>query len=376
MGSFFRFWLLLSPALLSGAPMLRLTQTVVGPVSIAPATSGPAQEVEAFNAGDGLLNLTFTASASWVTASAGPIRNCSGREGSCIPIRIALPTQSLPGGTSSATLTVRDPNALDAPQNIIVTVQIGGGVPNRLDLIVAPNSASDEAVFSTNSPVMAAITTQSGGQWLSLVLDGLGSHRFVLPYKVAAQHLPGLPEGSYNGSIVLKDSGFAAGNKTPSQQSLRFRIAQNTGPQSQSLAVTNRGLGSLRMTGASASTDSGGAWLRAETTAGTGAVSVQADVAGLAPGHYKGAVEVSTNGVNSPLRVPVELEVVARSHAEASARSSENSSLTPERNQAVPKSLGIPNSRPARVGEAIVIYALGLGPTVPPVASGGSGSFQ
>ncbi len=496
MRSFIPFCLLLVPALASGAPMLRLTQTVVGPVSIAAGAAGPTQEVQAFNAGDGSLNLTFTSSASWAVASAGPIRNCTGREGSCIPVRIAFPTQSLPVGEASATIIVRDPNALDAPQSIIVTVQIGGGVPSRLDFFVAPNRSNDEAIFNTNSLIGSTITTQSGGQWLSLALDGLGSLRFVLPYKVTAQHLPGLAEGVYNGAITVKDSGFALDNKTiqvtmrvtglpiaaASQPSLGFSIAQNTRAQTKSLTITNRGQGSLNVTGASASTTSGGSWLSVQT--GTDTLTVQADVAGLSPGHYKGSVSVSSNGANNPLRIPVDLELVIPSPpvisypgvvnsvdyevddpiarggiasifgqqlSYAATQSSSSAPLGTELGGvrvmvndrpapilfasygqvnfqvpfdaqtgpavvrvdrdgqrgntasttilnslprilylqglygiavnsdgtfALPKSLGFPNSRPAHVGEAIVLYALGLGPTVPPVASGAAAPSQ
>jgi len=481
----------------SAAPMLRLSSTVVGPVSIAAGAAGPVQEVEAFNTGDGALHLTFTSTALWLTATAGQSRRCSGREGDCIPIRIAFPAQSLATGLHSATLTVSSAGALDAPQNILVTVQIGGGVPARLEFFVPPNGAADEIIFHTNSQLQAEVTTQSGGSWLSVALDGLGSFRFVLPYKVTARHVPGMTEGTYNGAIVTKDSRFAADNRNvpvslrvtsqpiaaPVQTSLRFRIAQNTGVHVQALAFSNRGLGTLNLTGASSAASSGGAWLSAETV--SGAVTVRADSASLAPGIYKGEVNVTSNGANSPLRIPVECEVIPQSAPSISYQGVVNNAdfdpddpvaqggiaavfgeqlafgplrqasslplptelggvrvfvndrpapifftsynqinfqipydaqpsltaqvrveregqrgntvtkwLVPSAPRIlpltglygvvvnsdgtfpVPRSLGIPNSRPARAGDALTFYALGLGQTSPPIADGAAAPSQ
>jgi len=323
--SFFSLLLIPSPALAAAA--LRLSNTVIGPVSIAQGAAGPAQDLEAFNAGDGQLSLTFASSAPWAVPSAQAERDCTTRGGKCIPVRVSLNTQQLTAGIHTARVRVLDSAAVDAPQEILVTVQIGGGVPDRLTFFVAPNGSSDEATITTNAPITTTSSTQAGGNWLSVALEGLGSFRFVLPYKVTARHLPGMNEGTFTGSIDTRSTAFAPDTKsvqislrvtsqpilTSNTNSLHFRVAQNSIPVTQFLVLSNRGLGTLSITSATGATTSGGEWLTVERVAGTDLISVRASAASVAPGAYQGTVTVATNAVNSPFTVPVTLVVVAQS---------------------------------------------------------------
>src|SRR5690349_9440607 len=109
-----------SPA--AAAPKLRLTSTTVGPISIAQGGNPNAQTLEAFNAGDGSLSLSATSNASWVTAAAGSSRPCATQEGTCVPLTFTFQTSGLARGIFTAAVTVNDPNALDAPQVVTVTV--------------------------------------------------------------------------------------------------------------------------------------------------------------------------------------------------------------------------------------------------------------
>lgn len=312
------------PSALHAAPKLRLQSAAVGPVSITQGSNGPQQTVEAFNAGDGSLNLQLTASATWMTASVGAARACSlGQASSCLPVNIAFQTSGLARGTFTGIVTVRDPNALDAPQIITVTIQVGGGVPDDVTLYVAPNGSSDEYRFSTNSNLGISTNTQSGGSWLSLTVDGNGSFRFVVPYRITGRHLEGLPEGDYRGTIAISDSPIGAENKTinvrmqvtsqpiaratPTQ--LAFRLAPSATAQTQFVSVFNAGLGTLGVTGATAATTSGGNWLSA--THADGLTRVVANPTGMSAGSYSGSVTIASNGVNSQVRIPVTLEVVA-----------------------------------------------------------------
>ena len=116
--------LLFLPVLIAGsamaAPKLRLVDTTVGPATIAVGSNGPALTIEAYNAGDGNLNLSVSSNQTWAQATVGASRNCSQRVGSCLPINFNLQTSTLAKGTYSAVVTVRDPNAQDAPQTITV----------------------------------------------------------------------------------------------------------------------------------------------------------------------------------------------------------------------------------------------------------------
>ena len=76
------------------APKLRLVTTTVGPISIAVGANGPAQSLDAYNAGDGALNLRLTSNQTWVSATAGAQTQCRQRAGLCIPINFAFATSS------------------------------------------------------------------------------------------------------------------------------------------------------------------------------------------------------------------------------------------------------------------------------------------
>lgn len=309
---------------LAAAPKLRLSTAAVGPVSVAVGSPGPTLEVEAHNAGDGSLSLSFSSSAPWLAATVGPQRACTTRTGVCLPIQIALQTASLARGTYTGILTVRDPNAVDAPQTVTVTVQIGGGVPDRVDLYVPPNGGADRVTFYANSSVAAQVSTQSGGPWLVFSLDGAGTFRFAIPYRIEGRHVEGMAEGDYDGTVTIRNSSFAPDNKSVpvrlrvtsrpiaqvSPERLRFRLAQGGPKGVQFLSVVNRGLGSLVVSSVNVSQPAGQNWLSVED--GGGWYKVTADPGGLNPGVYQGAVVVGSNAANGPRSVPVELEVVAR----------------------------------------------------------------
>ncbi len=310
-----------------GAPKLRLSTAAVGPVSIAVGQDGVQQTVEAFNAGDGALALTVEASAAWLAPVVGAAGPCTTRQGNCVPIRIGLETSGLAKGTYTGVITVADPKAIDAPQTITVTVQMGGGVPDRADLYVAPNGSTDSVTFQTNSQLTHAVHTQGGGNWLSLALEGSGSFRFVLPYRIQARHLPGMGEGIYNGSVNITNSGFGPDIKTVpvtlrvtsqpiaslSAEAVDVVLAQDTLPAERWIAVNNRGLGGLIITGVEAAANGGGSWLAAELLAGSNFVKVTVDPGGLAPGAFEGTVTIRSNAVNEPQVVPVHLRVTPQS---------------------------------------------------------------
>src|SRR2546423_14135235 len=85
-------------SLLSAAPRLSLSANTVGPISVATGANGPSQVVQASNLGDGSLNLTAVASASWLSASVGSRGTCSANGGNCYALTIALNTAGCVGG--------------------------------------------------------------------------------------------------------------------------------------------------------------------------------------------------------------------------------------------------------------------------------------
>ena len=312
-------------ASLAAAPKLRLVSSTVGPLSITLGANGAVQTVEAYNAGTGTLALSASSSVAWVTPAVGSSRACTGRTGTCVPVQLALQTASLARGSYTGTVTISDPNAVDAPQTVMVTVQLGGGMPDRVDLYAPPNGSYTDRTIYTNSFLTSAVTTTDGNAWLSLSLDGTGTFGFVYPYRFRGTPLAKLTEGTYNGSVTITKSAVAAENKTvpvsftvtskaiaaTTQSSMEFRLAQSAKKSTQYIVVTNRGLSALNLTGATVATTSGGNWLSAQPLSGTFYVAVSADPTGLAVGRYSGTVSIASNAVNTPLAVPVDLEVVA-----------------------------------------------------------------
>lgn len=315
----------LAAASLAAAPKLRLVSSTVGPLSITLGASGAAQTVEAYNAGSGTLALSASSSVAWVTPTVGASRACTGRTGTCVPVQLAFQTASLAKGSYTGTVTISDPNAVDAPQTVMVTVQMGGGVPDRVDLYAPPNGSYTDRTIYTNSFLTSTITTADGNAWLSLSLDGTGTFGFVYPYRFRATPLTKLAEGTYNGSVTITKSAVAAENKTvpvsftvtskaivaATVSSMEFRLAQSAKKSTQYIVVVNRGLSALSLTGATVATTSGSTWLTAQPIPGTFYVAVSADPTGLAVGRYSGTVTIASNAVNTPLAVPVDLEVVA-----------------------------------------------------------------
>lgn len=319
----------LSPTL-HAAPKLRLVTTTVGPVSIAVGANGAAQVVEAFNAGDGSLALQASSSVSWMSASVGAQRACTTRTGNCLPVNITLATSSLAKGVFTGRVTLSDSNALDAPQSITVTVQMGGSVPDSARLFVAPNGSTASVAFTTNSQIQGNPSTQGGGSWLSLALDAAGSFQFAMPYRIVARHLDGMAEGTYSGAVTVTGSNIPADNKTvpitltvtsqpiaqPNPASISFRLPPGVVKQNQYVALSNSGLSNLNVTGATASVTTGGTWLT--STIVNGLVQITADVGTLSAGLYTGSVSVQSNAAN-PVSIPVQLEIIAATNPVSTA---------------------------------------------------------
>jgi uncharacterized protein (TIGR03437 family) len=210
----------------------------------------------------------------------------------------------------SAVVTVGDPNAIDAPQTITVTVAVGGLLPDRIDLF-AP-VGGERVSTSIASLTDLTSSTQSGGQWLVVTENAAGSFRFARNFSVAAVPT-GLTEGSYSGSITGDGRLVPVTLRVTSQpiasfpSALPFRLAANSRPQTISFPVTNAAGGTINVTGVTAS--SSPAWLTASAQP-TGVVSVTANPSGLQPGVYETALTIASNAVNAAQTIPVRLEVI------------------------------------------------------------------
>ncbi|HWY48029.1 MAG TPA: hypothetical protein VNX70_11640 [Bryobacteraceae bacterium] len=312
---------------LSAASRLGLTTTALT-VSIVPGQNGPAQSIDASNLGDGALNLSATSSVSWLSASIGAPHSCS-LKGNCIPVQIALQTSGLAAGVYTGTVTVSDPNAVDAPQFVTVTALVGGAVPAKLEYYVPPNGSAS-STFTTGGAVSTSVSNNT--PWLAIASNGAGSFEFGMPvpYTVTATAQNGMATSDYNGSIAISGSSFAPDNKSiavllhvtaqpilqANPASIAFRIAQGANKQTAYVATSNGGQGTLSISGVTAGgvpTTTPAAWLSAQIVSGnTSLVSIVADPTGLSPGTYQGTVTIASNAANGSAVVPVQLNVIAQ----------------------------------------------------------------
>jgi uncharacterized protein (TIGR03437 family) len=318
----------LSPRL-DAAPRLVLSATTLTPAPISPGSNGPAQSVEAKNGGDGTLNLTASSTASWLSATVGALKPCVVLTGTCNPVTITLATASLGAGTYTEFITLTDPNAVDSPQQIAVTITIAG-VPSSLTFYVGPAGTSNENAFAyiyPASPVTAVVSTQTGGNWLGF--DPAGSFIVASPsaINVGASRLS---PGTYTGSVTISGSTLATDNKTIAVtlvvtaspvidlsqiSTMELFGAPGSGKTTSYLTfATTTGITSattggsaLNITGATGST----AFLSASVFSPT-TIAISADPTGLSPGTYHGNVTISSNAANNAaVSVPVDFVVSA-----------------------------------------------------------------
>ncbi len=303
--------------------MLRLASSTVGPIPVTVGGSAASQTVEAYNAGDGSLSLTTTVSSSapWLTASVGSSRPCLSTTdaASCIPLQFSLSTAGLSAGTYTGIVTVgASSSTIDAPQTITVTVRVG-----PVDIYAAPGKTADLTI-TTNHQVTTSATTQDGGTWLSLVLDGTGSFRFVYPYRIHLSPSADMPPGTYTGSVTTSGSSTASENLTipvtmhlttqpiaqPNPTQIVLHLAQGTKPLvypfDPVITLSNMGMGTLTTSGLNVS---GGSWIKADPVV-PGYVAI--DPTGLSTGDNSATVTLSSNAANGPTTVPVSLQIVPK----------------------------------------------------------------
>jgi uncharacterized protein (TIGR03437 family) len=309
-------FLFLFHSILPAAPMLRLSSATIGPILLPSAGATNTQILDAFNAGDGALNLSFSTNAPWLSARLGEPRPCrtilSSVGQNCSTIQVTIATAGLPAGLNTATLTVSDPNAVDAPQTVTVVIRIG-----TVAVDVGPGS-SREVQFKTSGIVTSSATPAN--DWLSVVGLAFGSFRFDYPSAIRFNPPASMAEGNYNGSVTTSGSAAADNQTLPvamrvtnqpaamiaeGPEFLNFRLAQGALPVTLGIPIENAGRGTLTIQSVTA-TGSG-----ISATAQGALALVTFDPGSLDVGTYRGTVTVASNAVNQ-LTVPVTFEVAAK----------------------------------------------------------------
>ncbi len=310
----------------TSVPEMRLSTAAIGPLNISPGGNPPAQTIQIYNVGGGSLTPTVSSSASWLQASIGTAVACvTPLTGTCLPINITYNTAALATGTYTGFLSVSDPNAIDSPQTISVTVSVVAfGAPSGIQLYAAPDGGTATATINTHAVAVTQPSTASGGNWLAVSLTGNGSYGFYYPYQVKVTTQSGQVPGTYTGSVKISGSNTASDNTTipvtlnvttaPIAQLSSSSVslfAGLGGQASQTINVANGGQGALTLTGATPAVTSGSGWLTASVSASS--VTITANAASLQPGGYQGSVTLATNAANNAaLVIPVNLFVTAQ----------------------------------------------------------------
>ena len=375
-------------ASISAAPKLQLPSTPVPVITVAQGANGSAT-VEAKNAGDGSLALQATATTAWITATVGAARACSDGSGpGCVPIQLAIQSAALARGSYTGLVIVNDPNAVNAPQTFAVSVQIGAGVPDKLDLTVVAGG-SIAARFSTTGP--ATVVSSPDAKFLSVAQDGGSPFSPTIPFKVSASS-GALAPGDYSGTVTVSGSTTAAENKTIP---VTLHVIKNpiTGPLSDIGGARNNTTyapGEALAAGDIVALFGTG-FITADP-AGNTSVPLPTTLAGVqlffndqpVPLYYvsagqinfqvpfdapsgEGRLRVESNGIKGNTISVVIARAVPRILRLNGNFGDYGIITNPDLSLPIPVSLG---GKPAKLGGALVIYTIGMGPTSPAVASG------
>ncbi len=279
---------------------------------------GSAQSVISYDATAALPANTYTGTVP-VAATGGQVNVANG----VIPVNL---------------LVSSNPLLFVPTQALNFTYELNGSTPASQN--VTPQSTAVAASSATGQmPIAISGSTQSGGNWLSVV--PVANPTTGMPFTVSVNPANLLP-GTYTGNITVSPAlGAVAGNgpqniavtltvandpsivaNVPTQGIvIPFQLGQNA-PANQTIALSSSTGAQLNYTVTSAETTCGSVnWLTLGGTTGStnGSFTVMpANLASLGAGNCTGAITVTAtnpatgnSAINSPLTIPVTLDISA-----------------------------------------------------------------
>jgi hypothetical protein len=201
-------WALFTPVGTADEPEISLTPTSLAPATLLGEDAGD-QQFTVTNSGSGTLEYTVADDQTWLSVS--PPGGTS--DGEMNTITVSYTTAGLDGGVHTATITVRDPNALNDPQTVDVTLF----VTEEPAIGLSPTVLMPEAALG-NDALSDTFTVQNAGgfflfydvtvdaAWLSV--DPEGGVSLVAPDTITVSYATsGLGEGVHQGTITVSDPG-------------------------------------------------------------------------------------------------------------------------------------------------------------------------
>lgn len=297
-------------------PQIELSESQLSFTAISGETPA-AQTFRITNSGTGTLNWSITTNASWLDCS--PL---SGTDSATISV--SADSSGLSSGIYTGKISASDPNAVNSPQTIAVTLSLSECGPPSIQL-----SASQLTFESGNGSAIANQSfniSNTGCQTLNWTVNTDSSWLSCAPTQgensgeiTVSVDNSGLADGTYTGTIAVTDIGASnspqtivvtliVGNCSPaiiqvSRTQLYFGSAQGVSTNVQNIDINNAGCQTMSWSAVTYTP-----WLKCTPESGKIAVSVE--TSGLTPGNYPGWVIIeSTNAVNSPQTIDVTLNV-------------------------------------------------------------------
>lgn len=210
-------------------------------LSFAASTSGgnpPPQTIRVKNSGQGTLNYTITDDANWLEVSPTSGSSTGGENAH----QVSVNASGLNTGTYTATISVSDPNAVNNPQTVSVTLEVSTALPPLI--AVTPDNLTFNAVIGQGNPSSQNIKVSNGGDqtlnysitdnanWLS-VSPTSGSSSGQEKSHTVSVSITGLAKGTYNANITISSS-----NATNSPQVVGVTLNLSEMPTNNQIAIS------------------------------------------------------------------------------------------------------------------------------------------
>jgi len=271
------------------------------------------------------VNTTTAVGGNWLNVT--PATGTTGTD-----LSVSVNPATLIPGIYTGTISIQSSELGAAPQIINVTAEVSATPlldvpqePLRFSFATGGQQPANQSIqvnaTSGNFSYTASAITSVGGNWLVV---GPVNNTTGQPTAVGVNTL--LPDGNYTGLVTIAASGvsnspryvpvtFSVSTVSALRAEpgpLRFtQIFGASAPEPQRLTISSTG-GLLNIT-ATVNTLTGGNWLSVSPQGGLtpAALNVSANGSQLAVGQYTGSIVVtSANATNSPLIIPITLDVV------------------------------------------------------------------
>jgi len=219
-------------------PQISVTPSQLTFIASASGTNPAPQTIRIRNSGQQTLNYTIADDAEWLDVSPTSGSSTGGENSHSVAVSIS----GLAIGTYTGTVTISDPNAVNSPQTVSVTLEIRAALPPMI--AVSPSSLNFEARVGGPSPAPQSIRIRNSGQgtlnylitdnaaWLEVYPSSGTSTGQEVSHAVSVDSA-GLSTGTYRGVITVTSA--AAAN---SPQVLDVTLVVSAIPTNNEIAIS------------------------------------------------------------------------------------------------------------------------------------------